>query len=73
MVKMVKQIFQLVPKYVFLWAKMVKKWSHEHWAHGIHRLSGVTEVKSFARQAVENVLLQSREVLDQRTGEMKVV
>eukprot|EP00435_Cladocopium_sp_Y103_P012448 s2267_g3.t1 len=32
---------------------------------------GVSEVKAFARQAVENVVVQSRDLLEQRTGEMK--
>eukprot|EP00435_Cladocopium_sp_Y103_P015875 s2267_g3.t3 len=32
---------------------------------------GVSEVKGFARQAVENVVVQSRALLEQRTGEMK--
>ena len=35
-------------------------------------LPGVSEVKAFARQAVENVVVQSRDLLEQRTGEMKV-
>jgi hypothetical protein len=36
-------------------------------------LPGVSEVKAFARQAVENVVVQSRDLLEQRTGEMKVL
>ena len=35
-------------------------------------LPGVSEAKAFARQAVENVGVQSRALLEQRTGEMKV-
>jgi len=34
---------------------------------------GVSEAKAFARQAVENVVVQSRALLEQRTGETKVL